>query len=329
MTQIPTPPQGPPRSPLLLPAPKAGATQPSEAASEAPAQGEAPALHDEEPESTSTPRDLQETVQLSELRTPAGTPTGSADVQVQMNLTPHQRAHATHALTGVHLAVEGAEMAHVLAGALVGGVVGNGLVGVGMTALGIDQIAQGVHEKSALEVVEGVGTTLLGARSGLAALAAGGESLGWHHATSLVEGAHGLLEPLGIAHGAIEVGVGGYTLSKGIREGDRDTIVEGIMGIGLGSSVVAASMGGGLPAVVAAAAFLTGKTIYSQHDQIVHYFHESKHLDEMTKWLGDDGKPTGDATKILEDAGISTGRPQEPGVSDKKAPSSEQKPPEG
>lgn len=178
--------------------------------------------------------------------------------------------HATHALTGVHLAIEGAQMANVVTGAFLGGTLGNSLVGVGMTSLGTYQVVNGIRERSFLEVVEGTGTALLGVRSGLEAMATGGDALGMHQVAHFAHGAHGWLEPLGIAHGTIEAGLGAYTLYEGFSNSDKDTMISGAMGIGLGASVVAASAGGGLTAVLAATAFLAGKTLYHQHEDIAH-----------------------------------------------------------
>ena len=260
-------PQGPAQSPAPAETPDEGAA-PAEQPTDAPSMGTYPATRP-----TDVPSTGDYVATLPEEGAASGVPftttsTSGHDVTFTVQCCP--REHTVHALTGVHLAVEGAQMANVLAGAMVRGTIGNALVGVGMTTLGGYQIANGIRERSTLEVVEGAGTALMGFRSGIEAVATGSEILGFHKMAELAHGATPWMEPLGIAHGTIEAGVGAYTFYQGYTRGDRDTMVSGAMGIGLGASVVAASAGGGLPAILAATAFLAGKTIYHQHEDIAY-----------------------------------------------------------
>ncbi|MBI2264124.1 MAG: hypothetical protein HYU64_02960 [Armatimonadetes bacterium] len=66
--------------------------------------------------------------------------------------------------------------------------------------------------------------------------------------------------------------MGSKKLYDGIHEKDKDKVVTGSMGIGMGLSLAAAALGGGVPAVVAAALFLGGKVLYQERETIKGYF---------------------------------------------------------
>ena len=203
-----------------------------------------------------------------------------------------------HALTGAHLALEAGELAAQGAGLLgragqaaghggataarssteaasalahtaghssalatslmVGGVVGSTLVGAGMVALAVHQVREGLRTGEKELLVEAAGSAVLGLRSGAAAAALAGHgasgALG-----AVAHGAQGLLAPLGVLHGAIDAGLGVHEIARGIQEKDSHQVTSGALGLGFGTAVIAAALGGGLPAVAAAGALLAAR----------------------------------------------------------------------
>lgn len=172
----------------------------------------------------------------------------------------HGAAEAkSHFVNGlVHTAEASGALA---AGLLVGGVVGSAVIGVGMGVLGAHQLKEGVQQKDAELLAEGTGAALLGARSGLAAVSLAGHSaegvLG-----AVAHGAHALLAPIGVVHGAIDTGLGVHKVVQGVKEGDSRKITLGTLGTGFGVALIASAVGGGLPAVAAAGTLLAVKVGY-------------------------------------------------------------------
>lgn len=186
--------------------------------------------------------------------------------EVRSHHGPLWKRIADYVLHSAHILIEAAETAHVLAGSVLGGVVGNAVVSVGTSALGVSQIVEGVRDKSGEKVVEGVGGILIGAKSGIEAISLGAEhGVGIMH--PLAHEAHGVLTALGVGHGAVEFGLGAYRVSKGIQSGNLGAIAAGAVTVGLGVSVCAASLGGGLPAVVASGLFLAGRIAIEESDK--------------------------------------------------------------
>lgn len=178
--------------------------------------------------------------------------------RVRAHREPLWKRIAHYVLNSTHVVVEALEAAHVVAGLAIGGAVGAGIVSVGMTSLGASQLINGVRDKSGEEVVEGAGGVLVGAKSGLEMIALSGarESSALH---SLAHDIHPWLAPLGVAHGTLEVALGARRIYTGVRDGQLGKTFSGLLTIGLGASVCAASLGGGLPAVVASGLFLAGR----------------------------------------------------------------------
>lgn len=170
---------------------------------------------------------------------------------------PHQGA--TNTLQGAHLALEMVEAAGALGGAIIGGVVGASLVGLGLGALGVAHVRHGVKTKEAEVVAEGASSLLLSARSTANAVALAGELHGNHAMHALAHTAHGFLTPLGILHGAIDIGVGIHATVHGVRHCEPVKITTGALGIGMGTALLIASAGGGLPALGVAGGLLLAK----------------------------------------------------------------------
>lgn len=170
-------------------------------------------------------------------------------------------AKATHA-TG-EVASNAADLGATLAVAAGVGAACSGALGVVMLHHGLKEIKQGLKDKNAEHTIEGVGTTIVGVRSGLAGVTlAGMAAHGSEVLTSLAGGAQLLLAPLGVVHGAIDVGVGTKQLIDGVREGDNDKKIKGGLNVGMGLALGTAALGGGIPALVVAGVILGGKIVH-------------------------------------------------------------------
>lgn len=182
--------------------------------------------------------------------------------------THRAKEAAGHIMTGAHLALEAAELADIAAGLAVGGPIGATIVGVGMIGLGASHIREGRKGGSLEQVVEGTGATILGVRSSLSALSLAGGAAHNPLLHFAAHAAHAVLAPLGFVHGVIDVALGGRKIYQGVKKGDGEKVASGAMGIGLGISLCAAAIGGGIPALAAAALFLGGKMIIQEREAI-------------------------------------------------------------
>jgi hypothetical protein len=172
-------------------------------------------------------------------------------------------AHAVHEATGEasHISEAGATMGHAVSGALVAGAIGSGIVAAGMTALGVRNIRKGIKRQDKEKILEGSGETILGAKSAASALSLAGHGAGEGILATVAHGAHTLLMPLGLAHGAIDVTLGIKKVYDGIKHHKKGEILEGLLEVGQGTSIGAAAVVGGLPAILVASAFLGGKVL--------------------------------------------------------------------
>lgn len=66
---------------------------------------------------------------------------------------------------------------------------------------------------------------------------------------------------MGVVHGAAEVIVGGKEIYDGIRDKNKIKMIKGALTTGLGVSVAAIALGGGVPMGIALAAIFTGKMV--------------------------------------------------------------------
>lgn len=80
--------------------------------------------------------------------------------------------------------------------------------------------------------------------------------------TTLAGVAKSALTPLGVVHGVIDAGIGAKQIYDGVKSEDTAKVTKGSLGVGLGVSLFAAAIGGGIPAIVAAGVFLTGKVVH-------------------------------------------------------------------
>lgn len=187
---------------------------------------------------------------------------GSPDENVKHGDAPAWKRWTHHFLHSAHLLIEAGEMANVLTGAAIGGLVGATVVSVGMLGLGVSHIVDGVRARCGEQIMEGVGALLLGARSGLDALQIGSAHHSALHVTA--RSLHPAIAVLGVAHGGAETLLGVKRVIDGVRHHDRAQVVAGGLTIGLGTSICAASLGAGPPAILAAGAFLFGRIAFEE-----------------------------------------------------------------
>lgn len=175
-------------------------------------------------------------------------------------------SHGSHIVkkAATHHAEAGEATGHAMSGfmtGLTGALAGaSGILGVVMLAVGIKDIKHGAKHGDKEHVIEGINHTVVGTRSLAAGASMAGHLVHGSEVITTIAGvAKSALTPLGVVHGTIDAGLGAKQVYDGIKEKDGAKITKGSLGIGLGVSLVAAAVGGGVPAIVAAGVFLTGK----------------------------------------------------------------------
>lgn len=157
-----------------------------------------------------------------------------------------------------HAARTGLSSAGTVAASALGAA--SGALGLVLFNLGARDVKEGIEHRDWAHTVEGVGSLIVGTRS----LAAGAATVGHLLPHSLLVAKTGVLAaklvgPLGLAHGAIDAGLGVNDILQGIKAEDTGLITKGALGIGMGASLMAAATGGGIPALASAGVFLAGK----------------------------------------------------------------------
>jgi hypothetical protein len=159
-----------------------------------------------------------------------------------------------------------------LTGAIHGAsVIGSGLGALGLGALGFMEIKEGLSKKDNLKVIGGTSAILAGAASGadfLGNMIEGHGLMGVNgHAISGIAETSGKV--FGIAHGTVDVLLGGREVIHGIKEKNRDKIIDGALDIGIGSTMVMGALGiGGAPVAVALGGFFVTKLAYNHREVI-------------------------------------------------------------
>ncbi len=157
-----------------------------------------------------------------------------------------------------HAARTGLSSAGAVAASALGAA--SGALGLVLLNLGARDVKAGIEHHDWAHTVEGVGSLIVGTRS----LAAGAATVSHLLPHSLFVTKTGglaaeLVGPLGLAHGAIDAGLGVNDIVQGIKAEDPSRITKGALGIGMGASLMAAAAGGGIPALASAGVFLAGK----------------------------------------------------------------------
>ncbi|MBT9586100.1 hypothetical protein IV102_22355 [bacterium] len=189
----------------------------------------------------------------------------AADAAVSQGSHVVKKAAAHHAETGEAAGHAMSGFVTGLTGALAGA---SGILGIVMLAVGIGDIKHGAKHGDKEHVVEGINHVVVGTRSLAAGTSMAGHILhGSEILTSVAGIAKTALLPLGVAHGAIDAGLGAKQVYDGIKAKDAGKVTKGSLGVGLGLSLIAAAAGGGVPALVAAGVFLTGKIAHGIHQR--------------------------------------------------------------
>jgi hypothetical protein len=145
--------------------------------------------------------------------------------------------------------------------AISAGSVGCGALGVAMLYVGGKQIHEGIKSKDKAKIFEGVNSTIIGARSGLSALTMSSLAVHSELLATVAHGAEAVLAPLGVIHGAIDIGLGVKDIIEGIKSHDTGLKIKGALDVGLGAALGVAALGGGLPFLVAASVLVVGKMV--------------------------------------------------------------------
>lgn len=190
----------------------------------------------------------------------------------------HGTEAAGHAMSGFMAGLTGALSA------------GSGVLGAVMLHVGIKGIKHGIKDKNAEHTIEGVNSTIVGTRSLAAGASMAGHLVHGSEVITTIAGvAKSALTPLGVVHGAIDAGLGAKQVYDGIKSKDSGKITKGSLGIGLGASLIGAAVGGGIPAIVAAGVFLTGKIVHGLRERKAHaHEQEQAQLQASSPQTGND-----------------------------------------
>ncbi|HPZ08065.1 MAG TPA: hypothetical protein PL110_08120 [Candidatus Eremiobacteraeota bacterium] len=155
---------------------------------------------------------------------------------------------------------------------LMASTIASGIGAIGVGAVGIKDFKKGIQEKDGWKAVEGT-TALLASFSGTACVI--GNTLKSHkpggtagiRITGIAESAGTVL---GVAYGVGDVVLGSRELISGIKEKNKDSIVDGSLEIGIGSAYIMSSLGviGGPVSAVALGGLYTTKLIYDYRDEL-------------------------------------------------------------
>jgi hypothetical protein len=150
-------------------------------------------------------------------------------------------------------AAHGGEAAHHLSTGLVtalgASAAVSGVLGGVMLYAGSKELAAGVKEKDGEKMAEGIGGLAVGARSVAASTVMASMVTSSSTVAQIASVASQTLTPLGIVHGAIDVGLG-------VKDLVDKKPVDGLLKIGFGTSVIAGAVVGGIPLTLLALGFL-------------------------------------------------------------------------
>lgn len=148
-------------------------------------------------------------------------------------------------------------------------VTGIGSVGVGY--IGAKEIISGIKEKDTFKVIGGTGAILASVAGASDVIGTGIKSHGLFGATGA--GISAVAEKVSVvtaaATGAIDVALGGRELIKGIKEKNKEAIIDGSLEVGIGTTLVlsALGVGGTVTAVTLGGLYIT-KLAYDYRDEL-------------------------------------------------------------
>jgi len=147
----------------------------------------------------------------------------------------------------------------------------SGAGAIGMTALGVNILKEGLKEKDTWKTIEGT-TALLAGTSG-AAVTIENTLKAHSFASPALKSAAGVAEKagagLGVAFGVADMVLGGRELVEGIKEKNRDGIVDGSLEMGIGGAYIMSSLGIGGPVTAGVLLGLfTSKLAYDYREEL-------------------------------------------------------------
>ena len=140
----------------------------------------------------------------------------------------------------------------------------SGLLGVALLSKGVKEGVEGVKEGNVEKMAEGVGGVAVGTRSVAAATVMSSMVSGSRVLADVASVASKTLTPLGIVHGAVDIGLG-------VKDLVDKKPVDGFLKIGLGASITAGAVVGGLPLTFLALGFVGAKV-----GRAIHHSRQSK-----------------------------------------------------
>ena len=182
-------------------------------------------------------------------------------------------AHGANAHEAASGAAEAADLIETseVAGSIISnaGYIGSGVVGAYFLPKGIKNMATAIKTKNTLEGIEAGGEIALGT-AGILNFG----KFASHFAGCSVQAAMnsplvaGIASGLGVVHGAADIIVGGKQIYDGIKIKDKTKIFSGSFDVGIGVSIGAIALGGGIPAAVGLGVAFLGKTVYKNRGKI-------------------------------------------------------------
>ncbi|MHB2017089.1 MAG: hypothetical protein ACYCW6_09110 [Candidatus Xenobia bacterium] len=162
-----------------------------------------------------------------------------------------------HGMLRLALGAEAAEAFSAASDNLQSGVLPSAIAGVGLTAVGVHHLREAMQNRCIEEALEGSSSVVLGLHSCTHAMVEAGTLLQHHGLISAAHATHPTLTALGLINGSLDFALGTWQVAHRLKHGKLHA--GGLLTIGLGGATVAAALGGGLPATIAATLFLAGR----------------------------------------------------------------------
>jgi len=147
----------------------------------------------------------------------------------------------------------------------------SGIGAVGIGAIGVKEIKEGIKDKDLLKTFGGSAAIMASISGGADFISGGLKYHGIGGATGVAAGniMGKVSSGFGVAYGTAAVALGGIELVKGVKEKNRDKIVNGSLETGIGAAFAASSLGiGGTGTAIALGTLYGSKLIYNYREEI-------------------------------------------------------------
>jgi len=154
---------------------------------------------------------------------------------------------------------------------LMASTIGSGIGAIGLGILGGMEIKEGLEKNDKLKVVGGTSAVLAGIASGADFVlnSVEGHHLFGNSGRNIAGIAETATKVFGIAHGTIDIGLGARQIYKGIKNKEREEVVEGGFNIAIGSTMIMGTLGiGGPISAVALGGLFLAKVSYDHRELI-------------------------------------------------------------